>query len=428
MPPIKVRFAPSPTGHLHIGGVRTALFNYLLARNKRGKFFLRMEDTDRERSKEEFAREILESLKWLGLEWDGEIVYQSHHLKRYEEIAGRLVRENKAYRVDATTPALKFRMPKETLTFADAVKGRIQFDTTLFDDLVIVKSDGFPTYNFACVVDDHDMEITHVIRGEDHISNTPRQIEMFRALGWPEPQFAHLPLIVGRDGAPLSKRHGAVSLKAYEEEGFLPEGILNYLALLGWSPGGNRELFTKEEMIKDFSLKRVNTTPAVFDPEKLRHVNTYHLRRIPEEDYLARGRAFLGKDKTWDRVLLLFRDRIKNWRDLLREADYCFQEEISYDPEAVKKYFQDPETRNRLTVVLEELKRTNDFSSKALEALIREKAKELSVEAAKLIHPIRVAITGVAVSPSLFDLMEVLGREKVLNRLEKGSSLPAAGT
>lgn len=414
---IKVRFAPSPTGHLHIGGVRTALFNYLYARNQGGRFILRMEDTDRERSREEFASEIIESLKWLGLEWDGEIIHQTSRLARYQECAHQLIDSGKAYRVDDATQAVKFRMVKENVSFRDEVKGLIEFDANLFEDLVIIKSDGFPTYNFACVVDDHDMEISHVIRGEDHISNTPRQIVVARALGWSAPKFAHLPLILGPDGSPLSKRHGAVSLAAYRQAGFLPEGVLNYLALLGWGPGGNQEFFMKDALIKKFSLKRVNLAAARFDLEKMKYINACHLKQISKEDFLARGAAFF-KRQDLDKILILFRDRIKTWRDLLREADYCFEENVSFDPAAIQKYFKDSQVPERLSAVLSALKASQDFSAQALESLVRVKASEFKSEAAQLIHPLRVALTGVSVSPGLFELMEVLGRERVLRRLE----------
>jgi len=385
-----------------------------------------MEDTDRERSKEEFEKEIIASMKWLGLEWEGPVVHQTQRRKRYQECASQLIQSGKAYRVDEITEAVKFRMPKEQIQFFDIIKGAIQFDTNLFDDLVILKSDGFPTYNFACVVDDHDMEISHVIRGEDHISNTPRQIVMFRELGWQPPKYAHLPLILGSDGSPLSKRHGAVSLKAYEDAGFLPVGILNYLSLLGWGPGGNQEFFTQEELIKKFSLKRVNTTAAAFDPNKMRFINSLHLKQMSSEEYLCEGKAFLVhkgllegkmKDVELNKILLLFRERIKTWRDLFREADYCFEENITFDSEAIQKYFQDSEVRPRLKAVLEEIKKSNDFSATNLEKIVRGKAAEFGIEAASLIHPIRLAITGVSVSPSLFELMEVIGREKVMKRI-----------
>lgn len=415
---IKVRFAPSPTGHLHIGGVRTALFNYLYARNQGGKFLLRMEDTDRERSEQQYADEIISSMKWLGLEWDGEVDHQTSKIARYQEIANQLIAEGKAYKVDDATQAVKFKMVKEPVVFHDVIKGAIQFDASLFDDLVIIKSDGIATYNFACVVDDHDMEISHVIRGEDHISNTPRQIAVFKALGWQPPKYAHLPLIMGSDGTPLSKRHGAVSLKAFEEEGYLPEGILNYLALLGWGPGGNQEFFTKDELIKKFSLKRVNTTAAAFDTDKLRFINSCHLKKIPKEEYLSLGAKFFNDNSDYlKKILILFRERIRTWNDLKREANYCFEEKVVFDPEAVKKHLHDPEVQKRLIAVLDALKNTSDFSSKNLENVVRECASKLSVDAAGLIHPIRVAITGFSVSPGLFELMEVLGEERVIARL-----------
>ena len=238
---IRVRFAPSPTGYLHIGGVRTALFNYLYARNSGGKFLLRIEDTDRERSKPEFEKEILTSLEWLGLKWDEPFPRQSERLEKYRMMAAELVAKGLAYeeKGEGGKTAVKFKMPAQKAVVHDLVHGEMVFDTSLFDDLVIIKSDGYPTYHWACVIDDHEMEISHVIRGDDHVSNTPRQVMLFEALGWKPPKYAHLPLIMGADGTPLSKRHGAVSLTQFREEGYLPEGLINYLALLGWRTEGN---------------------------------------------------------------------------------------------------------------------------------------------------------------------------------------------
>ena len=272
---ICVRFAPSPTGRLHIGGVRTALFNYLYARQQGGRFVLRIEDTDRERSKPEHEEEILFSLRWLGLEWDGEPIRQSSRLERYREVAEELIAKDLAYEVDvsasesSTQPAsvkkaVKFRMPKKSVKFTDIVHDDVTFDSSLWDDLVIMKSDGYPTYHFAVVVDDHDMGITHVIRGDDHLTNTPKHILLYLALGWKPPKYAHLPLIMGTDGTPLSKRHGAVAASDYRAEGYLPQATLNYLALLGWGPEGNEEIFSLPQLVKKFSMKRITKSNSRF--------------------------------------------------------------------------------------------------------------------------------------------------------------------
>ena len=270
MPEVRVRFAPSPTGFLHIGSARTALFNWLFARHEGGKFFLRIEDTDKERSKKEFLEEILSSLKWLGLDWDGELVFQSQRTEYYRQAADRLIKEDKAYHEEN---AIRFRMPKTgKIIVEDMLHGNIEFDpaaTTLHEDLVIFKSDGSPTYNFAVVCDDAEMGITHVIRGDDHISNTPKQLPLYEALGFKKPIFCHIPLILGEDRSRMSKRHGATSIQEYIEAGFLPEALVNYLALLGWSPGNNQELIGREELIQKFDLTRVLMTGAVFAKEKL---------------------------------------------------------------------------------------------------------------------------------------------------------------
>ncbi len=422
---IKVRFAPSPTGHLHIGGVRTALFNYLYARNQGGQFVLRIEDTDQERSAEEFTHEILNSLKWIGMEWDGDISRQTEHLPRYQELAQQLVAEGVAYKVD-DTPAIKFKMPHKQVVFWDVVKGKIEFDASLFDDLVILKSDGFPTYHFACVVDDHDMEVSHVIRGEDHVSNTPRHILLYEAFGWKIPKYAHLPLIVGDDGAPLSKRHGNVSLVSYQEEGYLPEALLNYLALLGWGPGGNEELFSKEALIKKFSLKRVNSANAGFNQKKLNYINSEHLKKMKPEDCAEEGLSFLKNRKLFPercseedvrKVFMLFQTRIKTWKDVLIQADYCFCDSLVYDKSSVEKYLKVDGVSRILTSVLSACEALSDFTEKGLEECVRKTAETLGVNAATLIHPIRVAITGWGVSPGLFEVMELLGKEKVLKRI-----------
>lgn len=426
---IRVRFAPSPTGFLHIGGVRTALFNYLLARSTNGKFLLRIEDTDRERSRQEFEDEILAALQWLGLDWDEEIVRQSKRLTRYREIAGELVAKGLAYeeKQDGKT-GIKFKMPARRAVFQDLVHGETQFDASLFGDLVILKSDGYPTYHLACVVDDHDMEISHVLRGDDHLSNTPRQILLFEALGWKPPQYGHLPLIVGSDNAPLSKRHGAVSLASFRNEGFIPEGLLNYLALLGWGQEGNQEFYLMKDLIKKFTLKRIHKSNAQFNAEKLAWLNAQHIKKLPEAEYISRVTQFYEKEskkfspETWKKLVLLYRSRIQTFKDLLNEASYCFSEIESYEPVLYESYLTNRALKAHLVAWFEKVQEflDSDFNDpEKLEKMTREAAEGWGIEAKDLIHPLRFAVTGKTVSPGLFELMSVLGKETCLARLKK---------
>jgi glutamyl-tRNA synthetase len=424
---VRVRFAPSPTGFLHIGGVRTALFNFLFARNRKGKFLLRLEDTDRERSLKQFEEDILSSLTWLELHWDEEVIHQSRRLDRYRDIAAKLMAQGVAYEENLEGKiAIKFKMPARSAFFHDLVHGPVQFDASLFEDLVIVKSDGYPTYHLACVVDDHDMEISHVIRGDDHLSNTPRQILLFEALGWTPPEYAHLPLIFGSDGTPLSKRHGAVALKSYREEGFLPEAILNYLALLGWGPKGNQEFFRMDDLIEQFSLKRVTKSNARFNRDKLEWLNTEHLNQLSESDYLVRITAFFEFEskrfppETWKRLVLLYRKRIKTFQDLMTEAAYCFSEIGDYGQTVVGQFHQRPSLKGDLEAWLEAADRLPDFDDfEKLEKITREISKTRGMEARDLIHPLRFALTGKTVSPGLFELMSVLGKETCIKRVRK---------
>jgi len=424
---IRVRFAPSPTGYLHIGGVRTALFNYLYARNQEGKFLLRIEDTDRERSKPEFETEILESLEWLGLKWDEPIVRQSEKIAHYAELARDLVARGLAYEEKAAgKTAVKFKMPKKKAIFDDQVHGSVEFDTGLFDDLVIIKSDGYPTYHWACVVDDHEMNITHVIRGDDHLSNTPRQVQLFEAMGWKPPKYAHLPLIMGEDGTPLSKRHGAVALSHYRREGFLQEGIMNYLALLGWGVEGNQELYSLEELIKKFSLKRINKTNARFNLEKLEWMNAQHIKRLPDADYLARLSAFYSDESNkipaekWKKLSALYRSRIKTFTDLRQQAGYCFADIESYEPQQTRSFLDNKPLKRHLELWAEKAGELASFEDPLeIEKLTRDFAQGWGIEARDLIHPLRFAVTGKTVSPSLFDLMSVLSRETCVKRVKK---------
>ncbi|HXV28259.1 MAG TPA: glutamate--tRNA ligase [bacterium] len=431
---IRVRFAPSPTGFLHIGGVRTALFNFLYARNQNGKFLLRLEDTDRERSRKEYEEDIVESLRWLGLDWDEGIVRQSSRLKRYQEVADELLQKGLAYEENKDgKKAIKFKMPSSPAesavhrtVFHDLVHGEVRFNAALFDDLVILKSDGFPTYHLACVVDDHDMEITHIIRGDDHLSNTPRQILLYEALGWKPPKYAHLPLIFGMDGTPLSKRHGVVSAKSYHEEGFLAEGLLNYLALLGWGPENNQEFFPLVELVRKFSLKRVTKSNARFNQEKLEWLNGEHIKRLPESDYLEKITAFFPEEskkfssEAWKQLTLLYRSRIKTFRGLLTEASYCFSGIENYDSKLYDQFLNKRDVKTLLDGWLKAMEGIADFENLGMiETLTREAAQSQGKEAKEIIHPLRFALTGKTVSPGLFELMRVLGKEMCVKRVKR---------
>lgn len=422
---VRVRFAPSPTGSLHIGGVRTALFNYLYAKSQKGTFLLRIEDTDRERSTQAFEDEIIESMRWLGLNWDEEIVHQSRRLDRYREIAYQLVEQNMAYEeVKDGRKAVLFKMPKKEVAFFDVVRGKPTFNTELFDDLVILKSDGFPTYHLAVVVDDYDMQISHVIRGEDHLSNTPRQILLYEALGWKSPKYAHLPLILGDDGTPLSKRHGSVAAQTYRQEGYLPAGLINYLALLGWGDA-SQDFFDLAGLIKKFSLKKVNKAGAKYDFEKLLWLNGQHIKKMSADEYVACISDYYSElaanrsPQDWQKLVLLYQTRIKKFSDFKTEASYVFEDIAVYDGETLEKLAAQKslvEVLNRLRSVLSD---TPDFSDSALESAVRGFASDEGLEAKDLIHPLRFILTGKTVSPGLFELMHVLGRDVCLKRFER---------
>ena len=422
---IRVRFAPSPTGTLHIGGVRTALFNYLFARKEKGAFLLRIEDTDRERSRPEFEKEILDSLNWLGLHWDGSILKQSQRLGIYQKMVETLIQKGHAYSFEENgKKAVKFKAPNRSIQFQDLVHGLIRFEQNSFEDFVVQKSDGFPTYHFACVVDDHEMEITHVIRGDDHISNTPKQIAIYEALGWLPPQFGHLPLVFGQDKSPLSKRHGATALSAYHKEGYLPEAILNYLALLGWSSGGNQEIFSREELIEKFSLSGINKTNACFDSEKLKWVNSEHIRRLSDESYLSQIGAFFSeasfsKQKQFSPIALLYKGRIRTFSELLEHTGFFFEQQLVFDPQAVHKHLSADQTRQHLEEWKKVLEKEGDFSNPSvLETLLRQTSERLGINAGALIHPTRVAISGRSVTPGLFEVMALLGKDVVIERMQ----------
>lgn len=423
---VKVRFAPSPTGHLHIGGARTALFNYFYAKGREGKFVLRIEDTDRERSRKEFEDEIINDLAWLGVTSDEPVVRQSERADIYRKHIDKLLKQGSAYYPEENKEAVSFKMPKEKVKFTDIVHGLIEMDSSLFGDLVIQKSDGSPTFNFACIVDDCEMGITHVIRGDDHISNTPKQILLARALGFKPPKYAHVPLIVGSDGAPLSKRHGVVALDNYRKAGYLPQGLVNYLSLLGWGPANNQEFFKMDELIKKFSVKKINKTSAAFDADKLDWINSCHIRDLSDSEYLTYFLDYCELERVVPQdfdleklkeAALLYKGRIRTFRDFFGQARFLFSEEVAYDPEAVQKYLKNEGVRDNLKTLFEALGSVNFGDLKILEEAVRNLAKKKGVKAGEFIHPLRVCVTGKSVSAGIFEVLKLVGREKALKRI-----------
>ncbi len=426
---IKVRFAPSPTGYLHIGGARTALFNWLFARHHKGIFLLRIEDTDQQRSTDEATKAILDSMKWLGLDWDEGPYFQSRRLAVYQQHAEDLVSKGKAfYDTDAEgRKAIRFKMQDGVTEIADLIHGTIAFDTSLIEDFVILKADGFPTYNFACVVDDAEMGVTHIIRGDDHISNTPKQIALYKAFGFKMPEFAHIPMILGEDGSRLSKRHGATSVTEYRDRGYLPHALVNFLALLGWSPGNDQEILTIQEMIEKFTLKRVNKTSAQFNNIKLDWMNGQYIKNTPVERLVAEVRAFFENSGTVDvskisakwlaDLVVLYQERFKTFQDLLNQIQFFFTDTVEYDPAAVDKFLKKEGAGDLLREVHATLSVVNNFEKKHLEDSLRALTGKIGVGFSKLAQPIRVAITGKSVSAGIFETMELLGREKTLGRL-----------
>ncbi len=418
---ITVRFAPSPTGYLHIGGARTALFNWIYARRQKGKFILRIEDTDKQRSKQEYVDEILESLEWLGLKWD-ELYFQSQRGNVYQGYAEQLLRSNKAYREGE---AVILKIPKEEVVLYDLIRGEIRFDTDTIKDQVLIKSDGSPTYSFACVVDDMLMKVSHVIRGEDHISNTPKQILIYKALGLPLPKYAHLPLILDASGGRMSKRTGAVAVTEYRKMGFLPEGIVNYLLLLGWSPG-NQEIITMKEAVEKFSLKKVNKTAAIFSLDKLRFVNGEHIKRKNVGELadlifpLLVEKGYINQEfdrKKLESIIELFHTRMNTLQEFIERADFVFLREPKI-PEDLKVQYLTSEKKEAFVLLSQRLNSLANFDAKRAEEIFRQLTKELGIKTADLIHPVRVALTGKTVGPGLFETMAVLGKEKTVQRLQ----------
>jgi glutamyl-tRNA synthetase len=413
MPPV-VRFAPSPTGFLHIGGVHTALFNWLFARHEGGEFRLRIENTDTSREVAEATDQIQESLSWLGLDWDGDVTFQLDRMQRCREEAQRLVAEDKAYEDDG---AIRMLMPDEGVTaWDDLIRGRIEQPNEKIEDLVLVRADGRPTYNFASPVEDWLDGITHVLRGEDHISNTPKQIQILEALGAPLPEYGHLANILGPDGKKLSKRHGATSVEEFRAQGYIPEALVNFLALLGWSYDDKTTVMSRDEIVERFTLDRVGASPAVFDFQKLEWLNGVYLRELPADEYA-------------DRLVAYLREQGYDWdEDLVRRAAPLVQEKIAAlgeFPEFAGFLFSavepDPALLDGpvLGAAEQSLADTEPFTAEAIEASLRALAESLELKPREAFQPIRVAVTGSKVSPGLFESIELLGREQTLERIRR---------
>ncbi len=456
---VRVRFAPSPTGALHIGGVRTAIFNWLFARHHNGKFILRIEDTDRTRSTEESIAEIMDAMTWLGLDWDERPFRQSDRLSIYQGYAQKLLEAGKAYRCYCTQEELE-RRRKETekqgsayryegtcrnlksyppdkayairlitpemgsIEVHDLIRGTITFDAKEIDDFIIQKGDGFPTYNFAVVIDDVTMNITHVIRGDDHIANTPKQILIYNALGYDIPEFAHVSTILGSDKAKLSKRHGAISVVAYREMGYLPEALVNYLTRLGWSYG-DQEIFSREELFEKFTLENVGKSPAVFNPEKLLWLNGWYIRNKPAEEIGKLVTPFLEKkgfqvtlDDKLIKIVNILKERAKTLVDIADSAEYFFIEEVKYE-ESARKKFLIPESVPIFEALIDKLSSLTDFTISELQSVFGEIIEKRGLKLVQVAQPVRVALTGGTVSPGIFEVMEILGKEKVIERLKR---------
>ncbi len=424
---IVCRFAPSPTGYLHIGGARTALFNWLAARHEGGRFLLRIEDTDQQRNVKEATDSILEGLKWLGLDWDGEVLFQSERLDIYREHAERLKREGTLYPEEGPEgTAWRFRMPKEDITFEDAVRGRITYPAEQMEDFIAIRSNGIPTYNFSCVIDDHATGITHVIRGDDHLANTPKQIAVYRAFGWTTPVFAHVPMIHGEDGSKLSKRHGAVSVLEFRKMGYLPEALMNFIALLGWSPGDDREIMDKEELIRAFTIDRIKKTSAIFDMRKLEWMNQQYIMKSDAARLADELLEVAGEERIpspWNdseyvrRVVELYRERAKRLTDILEAGYFFFTDRVEADAEAVGDVFRDESAVKVLAAAVEALESLDEWKCDRIEETLRALAEEKDLKLKAVCQPIRVAVSGGKVSPPIFETLWVLGRKRSLERM-----------
>jgi glutamyl-tRNA synthetase len=409
---MRVRFAPSPTGVLHIGGARTALYNWLLARGSGGQFVLRIEDTDRERSTPENVEQILDALRWLGLDWDEGPVSQWERRDRHTSAVEQLLESGHAYEDDG---AVRFRVPGEgEISFHDVVLGDVTTPYPAIQDFVIRRSDGSPLYNLAVAVDDRDMGITHVVRGQDHVSNTPRQVMLLRALGEEPPLYAHIPLLHGPDGKKLSKRHGAASVQEVRDGGYLPEAVRNYIALLGWGYDESTEFMTTDELVERFSLERVSKNPAVFDEQKLRWMNGRYLKELPLEELRRRLEEFCGRELPL-RIVEISREKMQTLADFWPLAGNLIEAPTSYDDKAWEQWGRSP----HLPAVRAAFANAPTWDTPAIEALLRQIVDEQDVKAKEIFQPIRVALTGTTVSPGIFESVAALGREETLERLDK---------
>lgn len=467
---VRVRFAPSPTGHLHVGALRTALFNWLFARHHQGVFILRIEDTDVARSSEEMSASILEALRWVGLDWDEGPIYQSQRFDVYREAARSLVKKGLAYYCFCTPEeiekrrqeaqakgehwkydrhclhlsesqkkewlekgipaAIRFLVPEGVTEFDDLVHGHISVENKNLEDFVLLRSDGLPTYHLSVVVDDIETRITHVIRGDDHISNTPKQILLYRAFGAPVPQFAHLPLILGPDRKKLSKRHGDTSVLSFRDKGYLPLAFFNFMAQLSWSPGPEDRIYSIEEMIREFSLDRVSKGSPVFDLAKLEWLNSKLINEISLLELINHLRPWLEKEGLWSESLInekkawfeklvdLVRTRSRTLVDLVEMITPFISDKINYDPEAVKKYLIDPRLDQLMPRLREDFLHLEQFTAQETEKTLRERAEKEGVKAALLIHSLRVLLVGKSVSPGIFEVLELMGKEKTLARMD----------
>ncbi len=458
---VRTRFAPSPTGSLHIGGARTAIFNWLFAHHAGGSFVLRIEDTDQTRSTQESIDEILDAMEWLGLNWDEGPLRQSERLPIYREHAEKLLESGSAYKCYVTPEelqekrkeaqerggvfrynrkwaeenagpdkpyAIRLLTPDEgTIEVDDALRGRVSFDASEVDDFVILKMDGFPTYNFAVVIDDATMNITHIIRGDDHLINTPRQKLIYDALSYDVPQMAHVSMILGSDQKRLSKRHGATSVTEYRAEGYLPEAVVNYLTRLGWSYG-NQEIFTMDELVEKFTLKNVGKSAAVFNPEKLEWLNSWYLRNKPPEEIagllvpLLKEKGIHAEvDEKLAKIVKELSQRAKTLNDIADSLNYFYSDEIIYDEKADEKFLT-----HEILPVLQDITRRltslEDFTMDSMKEEFEKVMEERELKLGKIAQPVRVALTGGTVSPGIFEVMDILGRDKVLERLEEASS------
>jgi glutamyl-tRNA synthetase len=420
--PVRVRFAPSPTGFLHIGSVHTALFNWLFARHEGGEFLLRIENTDTSREVAQATEQIQDSLRWLGLDWDGDVTFQLDQMARAQEVATQLLREGKAYEDEG---AIRFRMPDEgTTAWDDLILGRIDYPNEKLEDVVLVRSDGRPTYNFVSPLEDKLDGITHVIRAQDHVSNTPKQLQILSALGAELPRYAHVPLMNGPDGKKLSKRHGAITVEEFRAAGIIPEALVNYLALLGWSYDDHTEVMSRDELIERFSLDRVGKSAATFDYEKLMHMNGLYLRALPPDEYA-------------DRLVAYLREQGYDWpEDLVRKVAPLVQEKIETlgaFPGFARFFFErvppeEPlEDGAVLPAAAEVLAGVEPFDAATIEAALRQLAQQLDLKPRQAFQPIRLALTGSKISPGLFESLEVLGKDESIARISApGSGLGGA--